>query len=224
MPTTLAEARLIPVVLEDDYGVDAIEVYDGSRIVLCATTVSRFKTSALGGSEWRTALKWRAWDWRTGTHHRRPLTLDTTTPHIAHAAAQLYPLIVKTSSALGATRVSRFRLLRKGDEIVSQACPTRPRRDLLSFAGHLHHLIAYTLETTHVDHRHDLCFQPGCPAPGTSLYRRLHAFYPDGLPQPIDAGVVEYRRFCDVHTTRGDCGIDDCDSNYELITSDRAEE
>lgn len=222
--TTLTTPRMVPVTLEDDYGVDAIEVYNGSRIVLCATTVSRLKTSALSGSEWRTALKWKAWDWRTGTHHRRPLTLDTTTPHVSYAAAQLYPLIVRTSAALGETRVTKFRLLRKGAEIVSQACPTRPHRDLLSLAGHLHYLIACALETAYVDYRYDLCFQPGCDAPGTFLYRRLHAFYPDGLPQPADAGVVEYRRFCDAHSTRGDCGIDDCDSNYEPIASDHVGE
>jgi hypothetical protein len=54
----------------------------------------------------------------------------------------------------------------------------------------------------------NLCFQPGCPNPYTVEYTiKKREDY-----QTYDA----YRRFCDDHRGRGDCGLDDANDNYDI--------
>ena len=54
--------------------------------------------------------------------------------------------------------------------------------------------------TVHYKIKRDICAGPGCC----------------GQEKP-DYGQDHRRHFCDKHKTRGDCGLDDADSNYEII-------
>lgn len=59
----------------------------------------------------------------------------------------------------------------------------------------------------------DFCDQEGCS--NTATWRHtLKAKYDrsGNKSEPLPPG--EYRLFCDRHKTRGDCGLDDADSNY----------
>lgn len=62
------------------------------------------------------------------------------------------------------------------------------------------------------------CDQEGCSQAPTVFYEKLydycrqgHKTKPSGRP---------YRKFCDRHKTRGDCGLDDADINYKEIDRD----
>lgn len=65
-------------------------------------------------------------------------------------------------------------------------------------------------------HYEDECAQPGCEAPSVNHYRlkKVYASQGDG-PLPYDG--EEYRAFCEAHSVRGDCGMEDNDKNYELV-------
>lgn len=66
-----------------------------------------------------------------------------------------------------------------------------------------------------------LCAQPGCKQDGVVEYRIIDQFYPtSGDKMPKRDYLGEYhRRFCEEHAKRGDCGLEDADSNYELISA-----
>lgn len=66
-----------------------------------------------------------------------------------------------------------------------------------------------------------LCFQPGCKEEGVVEYRIIDEFYkPYGDKMPKRDYLGEYhRRFCEAHAKRGDCGLEDADRNYILISA-----
>ena len=65
------------------------------------------------------------------------------------------------------------------------------------------------------------CAQPGCKEDGVVEYRIIDQFYqPYGDKMPKRDYLGEYhRRFCEAHAKRGDCGLEDADSNYILISA-----
>ena len=59
----------------------------------------------------------------------------------------------------------------------------------------------------------DLCDQEGCSAPATVTYRLKKRYCNQGhASEPYG---IEFRRFCERHRMRGDCGLEDSDTNYE---------
>ena len=67
----------------------------------------------------------------------------------------------------------------------------------------------------------DLCDQEGCAEPATVTYRKKQDYCNEGHPHPILYGEKQ-RRFCARHSTRGYCGLDDADANYEPIDGSTA--
>lgn len=68
----------------------------------------------------------------------------------------------------------------------------------------------------------DLCDQEGCAETATVTYRKKQDYCREGHPHEIKY-TEKVRRFCARHSTRGDCGLDDADDNYELIAGSREE-
>lgn len=65
------------------------------------------------------------------------------------------------------------------------------------------------------------CFNPGCKEDGVVEYRLIDQFsqpYGDKLPKKEYLGEY-HRRFCEEHAKRGDCALEDADSNYILISA-----
>lgn len=64
------------------------------------------------------------------------------------------------------------------------------------------------------------CDQEGCRKPPTIFYQMKHSYCQEGhrteCSKSLD-GHTPIRKFCDEHKERGDCGLDDADSNYEKI-------
>ncbi len=67
------------------------------------------------------------------------------------------------------------------------------------------------------------CDQEGCHEPASVRYRRKFHYCDEGHQQPA-SDVSLYRHFCERHETRGDCGLDDADANYELVPMGEASE
>lgn len=65
-----------------------------------------------------------------------------------------------------------------------------------------------------------LCFQPGCSNVAVSEYEIIEEFGPQGqrLHPQENNPWSKRRRFCQRHLRRGDCGREDCDANYRVIS------
>lgn len=63
------------------------------------------------------------------------------------------------------------------------------------------------------------CDQFGCWETATVFYRMKATYDALGHKEAIPEGHEYQRGFCSRHSTRGDCGLDDADDNYELIGS-----
>lgn len=66
-----------------------------------------------------------------------------------------------------------------------------------------------------------LCFQPGCKKNAEVEYELKDEYYPssgDKVPKKDYLGP-QRRRFCAEHSLRGDCGLEDSDANYILISA-----
>lgn len=62
----------------------------------------------------------------------------------------------------------------------------------------------------------DLCDQEGCAEKASVKYRIKKEYCRSGHGEEPQFGIV-VRLFCNKHKTRGDCGLEDADDNYEII-------
>jgi hypothetical protein len=63
------------------------------------------------------------------------------------------------------------------------------------------------------------CQQAGCTEAATVTYRIKQEYSARGEgPLPLSALGAPLRRFCAVHSHRGDCDLEDTDENYELVS------
>ena len=63
----------------------------------------------------------------------------------------------------------------------------------------------------------DWCDQEGCSEKATVWYKRKHQHCQSCGGKRGTALDRDYRKFCERHKMRGDCGIDDSNRNYELV-------
>lgn len=63
----------------------------------------------------------------------------------------------------------------------------------------------------------DFCDQEGCSKNGTVMLKKKKEYCRHG--HESDHAFETYRLFCEDHKTRGDCGLDDADRNYEILES-----
>lgn len=64
----------------------------------------------------------------------------------------------------------------------------------------------------------DRCFQPGCPEPWTVEMNKTKRGCREGHVENIPQDWSQHHvRWCDLHTRRGDCGLDDADDIYEVV-------
>lgn len=61
----------------------------------------------------------------------------------------------------------------------------------------------------------DKCDQPGCSELATIFYERINHYSKEG--DKIEKHSKTYRQFCEEHSYRGDCALDDADHNYKQI-------
>lgn len=62
----------------------------------------------------------------------------------------------------------------------------------------------------------DTCDQEGCSEKAIIVYRLKKAYCREG--HATDPHRETFRQFCEKHKTRGDCGLDDADVNYEKVS------
>lgn len=62
------------------------------------------------------------------------------------------------------------------------------------------------------------CQQAGCGELATVTYRLKQEYSARGEGPLPPSYAPQFRRFCDKHAVRGDCGLEDADDNYELVS------
>jgi len=70
----------------------------------------------------------------------------------------------------------------------------------------------------------DLCFQPGCAEPAEYVYQIKTEYSREGFTPREETKLVLLRAFCERHSTRGDCGLEDADANYVVLESPELDE
>ncbi len=62
------------------------------------------------------------------------------------------------------------------------------------------------------------CDQEGCADVATVFYRLKNKYCSEAWSHPaMEQKNIVVRQFCERHSTRGDCGMEDADANYEVI-------
>jgi hypothetical protein len=181
----------------------------------------RYKTSGLSGDEWRfsTMLQLRALSdmpWvDTSSGYRDPEA------HAAFLYAELFGdfRIGGKNEWLYRRRVGAIAFAWKGLPIWS-ASYDGEATDLLVACGHLPGALITAGEQGASPHGElsRLCCQPGCKAPLASVYRRLKDYCRRCGEEGREPFRPEHRGFCLAHLRRGDCALDDADSNYEVVS------
>lgn len=64
----------------------------------------------------------------------------------------------------------------------------------------------------------DTCDQEGCAEKATAVFRLKQLYCREGHATP--PMTPTHRQFCLAHMKRGDCGLEDSDQNYELVSLD----
>jgi len=71
------------------------------------------------------------------------------------------------------------------------------------------------------ERRENCCDQPGCARKPTRWFR-INAEYSAQGEGPLPSrGFHHYRKFCERHSRRGDCALEDADANYTEIRNPR---
>ena len=184
--------------------------------------IERYKTSGLSGDEWRHGAGWFE-------AIRQPeLTAFYTGYHDLESATKaLYPGLFKSHQEWHKMMVASvdFRAKGKllyrstyGEEGEVRALP------MLHCVGHLPWAMILAFESGCIEPLAlDVCHQPGCARPSVSVYRLVHLYqgWTRTAAQDTNAqGNVTHnyaRAFCRIHLQRGDCGLEDADSNYTLV-------
>jgi hypothetical protein len=78
---------------------------------------------------------------------------------------------------------------------------------------------ASPIPTRVIELERESCDQTGCAEKAVSRYHLKKEYSDSGEELVMREGVnSHFRQFCQRHLQRGDCGLEDSDSNYEVIS------
>lgn len=198
-----------------------IAVEDSRRTAFLRLSVrERYKTSGLSGDEWRFSAmldlrerpdgEWVATS--SGYHRLRD--------HAAFLYAELFGdfRAGQKHDWLYRRKVGAIAFLWKGLPVWS-ASYNGEATDLLVACGHLPGVLISAPEEgqQYHDALSRLCCQPGCAAPLVSVYR-LRKDWCSSCGEHKEMYWEQRRGFCRAHLRRGDCGLNDADNNYEVLS------
>jgi len=205
---------------DDQYWDEA--VVDAGGVTMTARVVPRFKTSALSGNEWRVSARTRI----VTSASPYPL-FEREYGSIAWAlglgaATDIY---AQAHQVLG-LRAATLSAFRGGYLLMTQKFSTFGEAAICAQA----HIIRANegwpgVTWHHLDdpQERSVCCQPGCKERPTVLYRMKHQRADrDGKLVPFEYDwQPRHRWFCGEHAHRGNQGLDDSDSNYEVVEGKR---
>jgi len=229
----------------DDERIDEILFVEGSDDDGLATTVDeslertflrivirdRYKTSGLSGDEWRFATML---EMRRGSQW-----IDVSGPYrdFKTFACALYPELYgdfesqkKETKHLFKKSVSNICFLWKRQAVYSASYEGNSVNFLVACA-HLSWALIMVGEESGFDpfkFLPEVCCQPGCRNASVSVFKVKSKYCQycgkQGTDFPSASKSVNVRGFCQDHLRRGNCSLEDCDMNYELIRGMKPEQ
>jgi len=200
---------------DDDY-CDRIEIA-ANGVHLRAHIVPRYKTSGLSGDEWRISARLEIFErsqtdplFARGFHRMSDLLKYG--PHHIYANAR-HLLVCDHASLI---------VQRKGVALMQQWFPTFGDAAM----GMAWHIITANegspdVEWHHLTTEEELarCQQVGCGESPKNVYhlKKLQIGSRQLMVQPEYDFTGQFTWYCARHTERGDCSLEDCDSNLELV-------
>lgn len=170
----------------------------------------RYKTSGLSGDEWRFSYIWqvhKGGDWQDlhGPYSRRG------------AIASFYPAFRTSHPNWCDETCHSIQFSWKGQPLIEMSDDGKPQ-PMLHAIGSIDwaEIVGSERYNWKIDDS-NVCAQPGCAEVPVSLFRKIEDYQERvGIPWQHYDGQA-FRRFCNKHLRRGDCGLDDADRNYKLI-------
>lgn len=203
--------------LPNDGPFDELRLEGRGGTILRAFTKYRYKTSGMSGDEWRTSVVWEVSNGFLEGGYR---DLET-------ACSALYPCLYSSLKYMHNVQIDHCNWMRNGEVMYQSSYDGKPL-ELIHTAGHLPwgyiQAVESFIEPTSFDNE-ACCFQPGCAEPPVSEYRLLFVYDRDGGNKRKPNKDIR-RKFCQRHLMRGDCGLEDADSNYVVVSGpgpDKAE-
>lgn len=202
----------------NDRGFDEVRLVT-DPLILRARCFLRYKTSHLSGDEWRFSVGWESS--ADGGATWEPY--DTGYLDLGSACAAAYPGLYSSHPKWHQLSCALVEWWRKGKKLYEQTYDGAAR-PLLTVAGHLPwgHIVAGEGLPRWPSMEFE-CFQVGCTEIPVSTYVMKLIYCPEGHEGKAVFGFGDNakpyaRRFCRVHLRRGDCGLDDADDNYEVVS------
>lgn len=199
----------------DDEWFDEIRIEQKNGYLFTAQTIPRWKESELSGDEWRTSTQWYH------NFNGQLLAVDNGRGRdLQVAVAQAYPGIYEHFKQYHNEMISSIGFYRKGKRLYQENYKGGGL-SLLPMLGHLPLALIKAGEEsggqTAFPGWEEFCFQPGCMNKAVSTYQ-LRAEYDDYGREYISKFFLYQRRFCKRHLERGDCGFEDADRNYIMVS------
>ena len=203
--------------LSDDSWFDEVRVEVDGADFLRVVTRYRYKTSGLSGDEWRISTLWQ---YREGDEW---VDFDNGYHKIEQACIGIFPGIYTSHRDWHDLPFTGVTFWRKGHCLYRATYDDTPIR-LLDALGHLPWakvLTGENLGSTPPELEGGvLCMQPGCAEPATVVYRLKSRFsWGEGYERVLEVDDPHHRAFCQRHARRGDCGLEDADRNYVIVSS-----
>lgn len=198
--------------LNNDEAFDEIRFETKLGPIVRCVIFPRYKTSGLSGDEWRISAGWQQ---RRGN---KWVDYDNGYSNLETATKALYPALFSSHRDLHDILVTSLDFYKKGFKLYEATYDGKSLK-LLHAAGHLPWAFIGAQERRVIPNElNEFCMQPGCDNRAISTYQLKKEYGPQGQDlAPSSLNIVYYRKFCQVHLLRGDCGREDADRNYIIV-------
>jgi hypothetical protein len=200
---------------DDDYW-DHANVIAHGGVYLSANVIPRFKTSGLSGDEWRIHAQLEMQVDNKLVFEQGFRSMNTLFANSAHFVYKHAKQLLENPKAVLQVRRKGHLLFEQSFDTFGEAALGMGWHNILANEGtkdiKWHHLTN--------DQERERCQQVGCSATPTNVYRlkKLSRSRSHGTLEAPRAWEGQYTWYCARHTERGDCGLEDCDSNLVLVS------
>jgi hypothetical protein len=178
--------------------------------IIQAIIFPRYKTSGMSGDEWRISAGWQQ------KRGEKWVDFDRGYRNLETAAKALYPGLFTSHRDLHDISITHIDFYKKGHKLYEASYDGKSLK-LLHAAGHLPWALIIAQENCEHINTNEYCFQPGCSQKAISTYKIIWEYGRQGEKIIQRDSIDLLRRFCKRHLRRGDCGLEDADSNYIVV-------
>jgi len=200
---------------EDDEWFDEIRLETQDGCFMKAVTKPRYKTSGLSGNEWRTSVHWQI-----NIDGQWMYLENSTCRDLKVACAEIFPMVFSSLPQYHRKLIQCVGFYRKGKKLYESTYEGNTAA-LLFLLGHLPWALIHAREDcgcrSGLEDFHEYCFQPGCNEKAVSTYQLRFEYCREGH-KSRQKFWLNQRRFCQRHLQRGNCGLEDANENYIVIS------